>query len=239
MEDILVYPAGYGKAAFYAADFLNQYGIPVTDHPTPDATHLLLDVPTKEIPTELLERLPENITVIGGNLDRPELTCYKTIDLLRREAYLARNAAITAECALQIAANEMDSVVSATSVLVIGWGRIGKCLASLLKNIGCNVTVAARKESDRAILEALGYNSIDPQRLNSLRNFTLIYTTVPQPVLSSEQLTFSSGCIKIDLASRQGLNGKDVIWARGLPGQYAPKSSGKLIADILVKEVLS
>ena len=41
-------------------------------------------------------------------------------------------------------------------VLVIGWGRIGKCLAALLKGLEADVTVVARKETDRAILHALG-----------------------------------------------------------------------------------
>ena len=221
MEDILIYPAGCGKAASYAADFLNHYGIPITDHPTPDATHLLLDVPSRTIPSDLLERLPETITVIGGNLDRPELACHKALDLLRCEEYLARNAAITADCALQLGAFELETTLSSACVLVIGWGRIGTCLAALLRNIGCNVTVAARTESDRALLNALGYKSVDLQALRDCNDFTLLYNTVPKKLLSSSQLINSSECVKIDLASQQGLEGKDVIWARGLPGRHA------------------
>ena len=39
----------------------------------------------------------------------------------------------------------------------------------------------------------------------------------------------------IDLASEPGMQGKSVIPARGLPGKYAPESSGKLIADTILR----
>ena len=39
-----------------------------------------------------------------------------------------------------------------------------------------------------------------------------------------------SPALKIDLASRKGMGGKDVVWARGLPGNDTPESSGSLIA---------
>ena len=50
MAQILVYTAGCGGATPYAAAALRKAGIPLVDHPTPDATHLLLDVPCREIP---------------------------------------------------------------------------------------------------------------------------------------------------------------------------------------------
>ena len=60
----------------------------------------------------------------------------------------------------------------------------------------------------------------------------LIYNTVPYEVLDCVQI---EDCIKIDLASRQGLIGDDVVIARGLPGIHFPESSGKLIANALTR----
>ena len=44
----------------------------------------------------------------------------------------------------------------------------------------------------------------------------------------------------MDLASKKGIAGNDVIWARGLPGIHAPEESGALIArtilDLLKEE---
>ena len=42
-------------------------------------------------------------------------------------------------------------------------------------------------------------------------------------------------CVKIDLASKPGIEDEDVIIARGLPGIHFPESSGKLIADTLLR----
>ncbi len=227
MKEILVFPAGTGEAVSCAADLLSKNSIRLVYHPTPEVTHLLLDVPTKELPADLLERLPETICVVGGNLTQPMLDGYKKMDLLQMEPYLAQNAAVTAECALQVAAVNSKRTLSGSSVLVIGWGRIGKCLADLLKRIGCRVTVLARKPADQAVLTALGYETGGKQ-------FDIILNTVPAPVLGDSAYP---DALKIDLASQRGLKGENVIWARGLPGLYAPETSGKLIAETFLKEV--
>lgn len=231
MKHILVYPASDGNAIAYAAEYLSKYNIPLIENPNPEVTHLLLDVPTKTIPDELLDQLPESITIAGGNLTHPKLNRYSKIDLLQNEDYLAKNAAITADCAVRVAGTHIETVFADTTALVIGWGRIGKCLAYRLRNLGCPVTVAARKESDRAILQALGYNAANPTVANSDAQFGIIFNTVP----SMTGLSKCPGTLKIDLASSPGLDGEDVIWARGLPGKYAPDSSGKLIAETFLK----
>lgn len=224
--------AGTGAAVEFARGFLRKQGVPMVDHPTPEITHLLLDVPSREIPGGLLERLPEDLCVVGGNLNLPELADYRKIDLLRNQEYLAKNAAITADCALRVAAEHLKTIFADTPALVIGWGRIGKCLASLLKQIGCPVTVAVRKEADRAMIDALGYQSIGIGEVP--KGCRVLFNTVPAPVLREG----FPDCLKIDLASSRGLEGKDVIWARGLPGRYAPESSGKLITDTFIKEAM-
>ena len=237
MKEILVYSAAIGGAAPHTEHHLKRLGIPLVHHPTPDVTHLLLDVPSRDIPDGLLERLPETVCIVGGNLDQTVPQGYRALDLLKHEAYLAQNAAITADCAMRVAAARMQSAFSGTSVLVIGWGRIGKCLARLLKNNGCYVTVAARSCADRAMLNALGYDALPTDSIHGLHRFNLIFNTAPAPILDREALSRCPNTLKIDLASSQGLEGADVIWARGLPGLYAPESAGRLIAETFVKEV--
>ena len=126
----------------------------------------------------------------------------------------------------------MDTVFSGTSILVIGWGRIGKCLAQLLKSIGAEVTIAARKEQDRSMVEALGYSCILPGLMP--KDCRVVFNTVPSPVMEA-----GSGCLNIDLASRSGILGDNVVWARGLPGKYAPESSGRLIGKAFLREVMT
>ena len=146
--------------------------------------------------------------------------------------YLAMNAAITADCALRVAAPLLSTSIWDTPTLIIGWGRIGKCLVRLLQGLGCNVTVAARKETDRATLQSLGIPAVDMDA--SLHKFRLIFNTAPEPVLE-RQITQCRNCIKIDLASRQGLKGDDVILARALPGKMVPESSGRQIAETFLR----
>ncbi len=238
--------AGSTPALHSACTALSRAGYRLIDHPSPEITHLLLPTPAfapdgslkggGDLET-LLTMLPENITVIGGSLNTPVLTHYRKLDLLQDPRYLASNAAITAHCAIRLAMNRLPVILSGCEVLVIGWGRIGKCLAALLKDLGAHVTVAARKEPDRAMLQALGYAAEAPNLIHrSLHRYRVIFNTVPAPVLSPERMArCRDGCLKIDLASSLGLAGTDVIWARGLPGKDAPESSGKLIADTVVR----
>lgn len=216
---------------------------PTIDHPSPEVTHLLLDIPSFRADGLLqngesidrhLERLPQNITVIGGNLDCKSLIGYQTIDLLHDAAYLSKNAAITARCAVRLALPLLGITLLNCPILIIGWGRIGKCLSKLLQNIGADVTVAARKESDRAILEALGFHSADPSDLSAiLPRFRLVYNTVPFPILNADA-PFSKDCVKIELASAPGLDG-GAVNGRGLPGRFAPESAAALIAETLTR----
>ena len=243
MKNRLIYPIGTTSACSYAADFLQAAGEAMVDHPTPEVTHVLLDVPSFSPGRggnveEILRMLPHSVTIIGGQLDQPFLDGYKKIDLLSDAAYLAGNAAITAECALQVAAPLLNCTLQQADALIIGWGRIGKCLAVLLKAIGNDVTVASRKEADRAILQAMGYRTADPAKLSGkLWNTRLIFNTAPEMVLTEAQLTQTKNCVKIDLASRRGLGGDNVIWARGLPGVHAPESAGKLMARTILRKL--
>lgn len=244
MESYLVYTAGSTPASRYAADFLKASGLPIIDHPSPEVTHLLLDVPSfgpegtlrggGEV-GKLLAMLPPEITVIGGNLRHPALAGYKLLDLLQNPGYVAANAAITADCALRVAGEKLPVVFRECPVLIIGWGRIGKCLGKLLKALGARVTIGARKEADRAMLSALGYEAVDTAEMNkTISHYRVIFNTAPETIVSEEALSKCPDCLKIDLASRKGLMGDDVIWARGLPGIRAPESSGSLIGKQVV-----
>lgn len=238
---MILYPIGSTQACVSAASRLKQNGAALVDHPTPEVTHLLLDIPSFDSLGLLrgggdiqavLERLPANITVIGGNLNHPALECYRKLDLLKDAGYLAQNAAITADCALRVAAPVLKYTFRQCPTLIIGWGRIGKCLAQLLANIGTPVTVAARKETDRAMIRALGYDALDiPDIPEKVCQFRLLFNTVPEVVLSQEP---TQECTAVELASRNGIVGKNVIIARGLPGKYAPESSGQLIAETIL-----
>ncbi len=233
--------AGSTDALRYAAAALWTFGWEYDA----SAKILLLPVPSFDDDGRLRGggRLEDILTpdtvVIGGLLDPERLAPCRCIDLLQDPQYLAENAAITAHCAVKYALNTLPVVLPDCEALVIGWGRIGKCLADLLRRNGAKVTVYARKECDRAMLTALGYNTIDTLGKDLVRH-GVVFNTVPFMLLPEGCL--SPRQLKIDLASKPGIGGTDVIHARGLPNKDAPESSGMLIArtvDRLGKEFLS
>ena len=238
MEHCIIYAAGYSPAMSYCLQFLKQAGFTLVSEPCEQVTHLLLPVPSfgpdggivggGNLST-LLSLLPKDITVIGGNLDRPELDYYNSVDLLQNENYLALNANITAHCALELALCQLPIILDGCEVLIIGWGRIGKCLGKLLQQLGAKVSVSARRESDRSMLSALGYRALKPDAVDTAA-YRVIFNTVPTMLFP----VCPGNALKIDLASRLGLGSEDVIWARGLPGKDAPESSGRLIASTLI-----
>lgn len=237
MKNTLIYPAGMTAACQIAGSLLERQGFSITDHPMPEITHVLLDVPLRQKDTaKLLSMLPEHITVVGGNLVQPFFQNCKIWDFLEDPYYLAQNAAITAECALQVAFPKLHTTIRELPVLILGWGRIGKCLAQLLRSMGADVTVTARKPEDLAMIRALGYRDANYESVDTiLLNSRLLYNTVPHSVLDSAMLSLCRNTIKIELSSINALEGNDVITARGLPGTYAPEASGKLIADTFVR----
>lgn len=249
MNNRQFYIAAGSESLRYAARFLEARGCSVTAIPTMKVTHLLLPAPAftpegslrggGEL-SDLLEKLPENITVLGGNLHHPLLENYRKTDLLQDPWYLARNAAITAECALRVAAQKLPIVLKDTPVLILGWGRIGKSLAQQLKSLGADVAVAARKESDCAIAGALGYGALAIGDLSAqLIRYRIIFNTVPAMVLRDAQMIHCRpDCVKIDLASCPGIGGSGVIWARGLPDKMVPESSGQLIGQTVLGHCL-
>ena len=231
MRQTTVFSMGNGRAVSFAARILEQNGVRVATALDRSVTHVLLDVPTKDAD---FSQIPAGVTVIGGNLDAME--DHVKVDLLKDDQYLSENAAITADCALRLLGDRLPVAFRGCPVLVIGWGRIGKCLARLLKAMGAEVTVAARKDSDRAMLKALGYKAVAFDQLSRvLHGFRVIYNTVPEKMLS-ESTTFNSDCVKIELASVPGLPG-ECIDGRGLPGRLAPESSGRLIAEMIGRRI--
>ena len=201
--------------------------------------------------TVSLQELAEKIkgkTFIAGNikkdfLDLTKDSNTKIIDLLDREELVVLNTISTAEGAIQIAMEETTRTIHESNVLVLGFGRVGKILANMLKGIGANVFCEARKNVDLAWIKAYGY---EPIRLNELENslgkFNIIINTIPSIVLEEKQLEkVNKDCLIIDLASNPGgidrnsakKLGIKTIWALSLPGKVAPLTSAEFIKDTI------
>jgi dipicolinate synthase subunit A len=224
------------EAILHAEKYLIEAGLDVTRTPAPDVTHLLLPIPSFHkgdgYLAHILADLPEKVIVCGGNLSTPLLENFCTVDFLQDSYYLCENAAITARCAIQLLENRLS--FDGCRILVLGWGRIGKCLSFLLRNQGAAVSIAARKAEDLAMIKALGFISIPMGTIRGKEaQFDAVINTVPAMILP--EADFSKNCIAMELASLPGMSGDGIISARGLPARLAPKESGKLIAETFLR----
>lgn len=224
----------------YAGGILSNIGISVTESTAPDVTHLLLPVPSfsagDEYLAHLLAELPEDVIICGGNLHSPLLENYRIVDFLRDPFYLADNAAITSKCAMKILDREVADPAR-KKALILGWGRIGKCLGFRLQQAYADVCIAARKTQDIAMIRALGFRGVSTDLVrDEIGRYDVIVNTIPELILPG--IRTGEGALILELASKPGVTGGRILDGRGLPGKMAAKDSGKLIAETFIRLAL-
>lgn len=193
---------------------------------------------------EIFSLAGEDILLLGGNL--PE-TSDKRIDYAKREDFLRQNAKITAEGAIFVAMNRLNTTICGSNTLVLGYGRIGEYLSELLRSLGARVTVVARRGGSRLQAEMNGLKTATFDDLEALfSNTDVVFNTIPSPIADEKAI----GSLKpktpfIDLASLPGglsevgekFLGDRFIRALGLPGKYAPETAGRVIFET-ISEIL-
>ncbi|MCR5207523.1 MAG: hypothetical protein K6C14_03495 [Eubacterium sp.] len=189
--------------------------------------------------------LSYDIPIIAGNVSGSNI-----FDYTKEEEFAVKNAYLTAEGALSLAISESGKSLINSSVLILGYGRIGKALHRYLNAFTARITVCARRSGAAALAEAAGAATVRFEDLKGNMNYDFIFNTVPHPVLGSGELySVKGGALIIDLASFPG--GVDVqladylklrlITARSLPSRYSPASAGKVVgetAERIIKEVI-
>ncbi len=213
---------------------------------------------------DLLNRTPE-LSLFGGKLPdgfvglvrdndpaSPRVTDYYESEVLQ-----LRNAYITAEAALMTAMELIDRTLRDTSVAVLGFGRIGKYLSRLLRALGADVTVCARREESLFEAAAEGCHPLlmsesDPMGglFPLCRGHAVLFNTVPSHVLDRDLLFgLERDTLLIDLASAPfgvcdgdvreaaARNGLRYLRAPSLPGSYAPRDAGRIIAECVLDAV--
>ena len=182
--------------------------------------------------------------VCGGGFSGESVTAalragLRIEDVLRRPDFAVGNAAVTAEGAIGLLLRESERTLLHSRCLVTGWGRIARLLAPRLAALGAAVTVAARRQGDRAEAEALGLTALDfPQLEGAAGELDFVVNTVPARVLSDAALCcLPGGALLLELASPPGgfdallaqNIGLRVLAAPGLPGRSAPASAAALL----------
>ena len=171
-----------------------------------------------------------------------DVFCVQWVDYFMREELEILNAVPTCEGAVQIAMEELPITINGANALVTGFGKVGEPLALMLKNLGADVTVCARKTVARAKARTMGLKAVDFSYLNdAVLQSDVVFNTVPQKIINRESLVAVGKTLIVDLASKPGgvdlEAAKDanvkVIWALGLPGKVAPVTSGNIIKETI------
>ncbi len=201
-----------------------------------------------QLSEEAISKAADNALIIIGSA-RPMLKdwCrrynYHLLEIAEMDELAILNSIPSAEGALQIAMEETDITIHGSKTCVIGFGRVAVTLARILKAIGSDVTVVARSKSQLARAYEMGCRCADFSALRSIMNHVdIIFNTVPALVLDAEVLEHArQSALIIDLASQPGGTdfeaankfGIKSILAPGLPGKVAPRSAGKIMADVI------
>lgn len=195
---------------------------------------------------ELFSKIPEKTKVFCGMAGKLP-SCYQecVTDYAKEEDFLLKNAYLTAEAAVGIAICETPISLHHASVLITGYGRIGSFLATMLKSLGAITYVAARRDTHFAKMELAGHIPVSYGSLPAiLPKMELIFNTVPTLIFDDSFLgEISKESLVVDLASLPGgidfasakAQGLKVIHALSLPGKIAPVSSGKIVADTVIR----
>ena len=195
---------------------------------------------------ELFSKISKNTTVFCGMAEKLPV-CYReaVVDYAKDEGFLLKNAYLTAEAALEIAIANTPVSLFGASVLITGYGRIGFFLARMLHFLGAETYVASRNMSHLAKIELEGCIPVSYETLSSvLPKMEIIFNTAPTLIFDDSFICeISKESLFVDLASLPGgidqeaakKRGVSVLHALSLPGKVAPVSSGKIVADTILR----
>ncbi len=196
---------------------------------------------------DLFRMMNSRQLLLGGKFSEKELAMMRVYglnfaDYLRREEFEIANAVPTAEGAIQLAMEALPFSLHGANAVITGYGRIGKYLAGLLRSLGANVTVFARKEKDFALIRSASLTPAPYEYLAEAAQCSdVVFNTVPAKIIGEEALDALRGGLIIDLAGEgggvdsqlAGEKGVRVIRAGGLPGKVAPVTAGKIIKETI------
>lgn len=211
-----------------------------------DGKYLFSIVPMKETLDDILNYLKPDKPVFAGMISRGvksklEKKNIKVFDFFEREDVTVMNTIPTAQGILKTMIDNIEYTVHSSRCAVFGYGRVARVTANVLKSIGADVTVCARKSGDLSSAEISGMQSCYISDFHKIAHeYNIIINTVPSVVIDRKILNnVRADCLIIDVASAPfgtdfaaayelGLN---AMQCSSLPGKVAPKTAGKIIAD--------
>ncbi len=201
----------------------------------------------------IISRAKRETVLFGGMIppsvrEHAERVHKEMFDYYEREELQRLNAMPTAEGALEILMQSMPSTVFGSNVLIVGFGRTAQSVAVLLKAVGADVCVCARKQEALAHARTLGMRALPVERLGNEKHtqYDAVVNTVPARMVTAQVLSrLRPDCFVLDLASSPGgtdfeyakQNGFETKLALSLPGKVAPKTAGGIIKETVLNMI--
>lgn len=197
-----------------------------------------------------LKQTPSHCTIYSGIsnscLNQMVKDASRTlVCLFERDDVAIYNSIPTVEGTVMMVIQHTDITIHQSNIAVLGLGRVGMSVARTFAALGANVSVGVRKPEHIARITEMG---LKPFYLSDLvdhvSNLDVCINTIPAQIVTSQVIAkMPSHTLVIDLASKPGgtdfryaeKRGIKALLAPGLPGIVAPKTAGKIIANVLTQ----
>ncbi|ADC51975.1 MULTISPECIES: dipicolinic acid synthetase subunit A [Alkalihalophilus] len=197
---------------------------------------------------EMFSQTPQHCTIFSG-ITNDTLNQYvkkakrRLVKLMDRDDIAIYNSIPTAEGTIMMAIQHTDITIHSACVAVIGLGRVGMSVARTFDALGANVKVGANESHQLARITEMGLTPFHTDHLKEeLADVDICINTVPELIITAKVLAeMPLHALIIDLASKPGgtdfryaeKRGMKALLAPGLPGIVAPKTAGKILANVL------
>jgi dipicolinate synthase subunit A len=203
--------------------------------------------------SDILGKTPEHCAIYSGitnsYLNGITKEANRTlIQLFERDDVAIYNSIPTVEGTIMMAIQHTDYTIHGSNVAVLGLGRVGMSVARTFAALGAKVKVGARKSEHLARITEMG---LTPFHLSNLvdeaKDTDILINTAPHLIVTAMVISkLPAHTLIIDLASKPGgtdfryaeKRGIKALLAPGLPGIVAPKTAGKILANVLAQLLL-
>ena len=236
------------RRSFYLFDLLKKEGHTVYDY---DENAVFNDpctfifTPSKVLTKKTLDKIPADSTVFYFKKDCDKLyPSVRFVNLSTNDAFRRINSRLSAEGALALCISNTDCALLNSSLLVLGYGKLGSAVASVFAPLSAKVSVAAftlQEANDAGRKYPTFYKR---EFCSTLSSFDVIINTVPANVMTAEDVaSIKEGALYLELASPPyGIDpsmGKTLkakyILGNALPDKYCPKSAGEALLSVIDK----
>lgn len=218
--------------------------------PTRDGIHPtgMPDLTLTELGRLLTERAP-NALLIGYGPCPAALEHMAYDDLEAHRSFINRNATLTAEGGMTMILDELRArggySLSEMVIVILGFGRIARSIATCLAGFGCRILVGARRTAARAAADAKGYFSFDITdksffdergELLFADRLHILINTVPSSDVIETAVRMPNALFGIELSGKPHVLAScmklpyPVLDGRSLPTRYTPEAAGIALA---------